>query len=97
MTEDEVAAFTARADIDAVRAYRDAVGLRTREVVAALAPSGWAEIVGPADAARAPDGFRAHVGHPRAFELGDSAITHNATHLGEAVTIRSLAGLALGI
>ena len=31
------------------------------------------------------------------IELGTSAITHNAVHLGEAATIRSLAGISLGI
>jgi len=31
------------------------------------------------------------------IELGPSAITHNAVHLGEAATIRSLAGISLGI
>lgn len=97
MTEDEVAEFTARADIAAVRAYRDAVGLKTRDVAAALGPAGWADILSTADAARAPGRFRTFVGQPRALELGHSAITHNAMHLGEAVTIRSLAGFALGI
>ncbi len=92
MTDEEVAEFTARADIGAVRAYRDAVGLRTREVVAALAPDAWAEIIGPAEAAPVPGGFRAFVGQSRALELGTSAITHNAMHLGEVVTIRGLAG-----
>ncbi|MBI1847711.1 MAG: DinB family protein [Candidatus Rokubacteria bacterium] len=95
MTEDEVADFTARADIAAVRAYRDAVGLRTRDVAAALGPGAWAEILSTADAVRVPAGFRAFVGQPRAFELGTSAITHNAMHLGEAVTIRGLAGFPL--
>lgn len=97
MTEDEVAEFTVRADVAAVRAYRDAVGLRTRDVAAALGPAGYAEIVSAADDARAPGDFRALAGQPRALELGTSAITHNAMHLGEAVTIRSLAGFALGI
>jgi hypothetical protein len=96
MTEDEVAEFTARADIDAVRAYRDAVGLKTRDVAAALAPGSWAETLSTADAARVPAGFQAFVGQPRALELGTSAILHNAMHLGEAVTIRGLAGFALG-
>jgi hypothetical protein len=56
-----------------------------------------AEILSTADAARVPGDFRALVGQPRALELGTWAITHNAMHLGEAVTIRSLAGFALGI
>jgi hypothetical protein len=87
MTEEELNTFAARADIAAVCAYRDAVGIRTREVVATLAPDRWME---PMDATRAPAWFRVFDGQPRALELGTSAITHNAMHLGEAVTIRSL-------
>jgi hypothetical protein len=93
MTDDEVAELTARADVAAVRAYRDAVGQRTREVVATLGAAAGKEIVGEADAARAAlAGFQAFVGQSRAFELGHSAVTHNAMHLGEAVTLRGLAG-----
>jgi len=95
MTEDELTDFAGRVAIAAVRAYRDAVGLRTREVIAALGPAGWTDLVGTADAARLPGWFQAFVGQPRAFELGTSAITHNAIHLGEAVTVRSLAGRAV--
>jgi hypothetical protein len=92
MTGDELTEFAARADIAAVRAYRDAVGLKTRAVVAALNAAGWDEPVSPADAARVPDWFTVFVGQSRSFELGTSAITHNAIHLGEAVTLRRLAG-----
>ncbi|PYN85488.1 MAG: hypothetical protein DMD87_23215 [Candidatus Rokuibacteriota bacterium] len=92
MTEDELTEFATRADIGAIRAYRDAVGRRTRDVVEALGAARWAELVGPADAARVPDSFKVFLGQPRAFELGTSAITHNAIHLGEAVTIRGLVG-----
>jgi hypothetical protein len=96
MTEDELTEFVASADIAAIRAYRDAVGRRTRDVVETLGPASWAELVSPADAARVPDWFKVFVGQPRAIELGTSAITHNAIHLGEAVTIRSLVGAARG-
>ena len=96
MTEEELTEFAARADIAAVCAYRDAVGLRTRDIVATLGPASWAESVSTVDAARVPDWFKVFVGQPRALELGTSAITHNAIHLGEAVTIRSLAGRAVG-
>jgi hypothetical protein len=96
MTEDELTEFTTAADIAEIRAYRDAVGRRTQDVVATLAPASWMELVSTADAARVPKWFKAFVGQPRAFELGTSAITHNAIHLGEAVTIRSLVGVALG-
>jgi len=93
MTEEELTAFSARVDIATVRAYRDAVGLRTRDVVATLGPANWEQPFSATDASRAPEWFRVFVGQPRAIELGTSAITHNAIHLGEAVTIRSL-GLA---
>ncbi|SRR5712692_10069924 len=109
MTDDEVSEFTAHADIAAVRAYRSAVGLRTREVVTALRPEAWDEILGIAEttAANAAGafargwvdgvGYRAWQGHSRAAQLASSAIAHNAMHLGEAITIRSQAGFALGI
>ena len=93
MTEGELTEFAARADIGAVRAYRDAVGLRTRDVVAAVEPASWLEVESTVDTARLPDWFKPFIGQPRALELGTSAITHNAIHLGEAVTIRSLASL----
>lgn len=93
MTENQLTEVSASVDIGAGRAYRDAVGLRTREIVATLEPARWDKPVSTVDAARVPDWFKAFVGQPRALELGTSAITHNAIHLGEAVTIRSLAGL----
>jgi hypothetical protein len=110
MTGDEVAELTGRADVAAVRAYRDAVGRRTREVVRALAPAAWEEPVGPADTARAAAagafgpragwvdgvGFRAWQDQSRAARLAGAALRHNALHLGEAVTLRGLAGRGLG-
>ena len=107
MTDDEVTEMTARADISAVRAYRSAVGLRTREVVLALRPEAWDEIVGVEDIKRGAvaGAFRDWVeganypwlGWTRGEQLASSAVRHNAAHLGEAVTIRGLAGFALGI
>ena len=107
MTEDEVAEMTGRADVTAVRAYRTAVGLRTREVLLALRPEAWDEIVGVDDIERAAGAgaFRDWVpgtnypwlGWSRAEQLASSALRHNAAHIGEAVTIRSLAGLALRV
>src|SRR5262249_25594966 len=49
MTHDEVAALTANADVAAVRAYRSAVGRRTREVVQALPADAWDAAIGEAD------------------------------------------------
>jgi DinB superfamily len=109
MTDDEVSELSTRADVAAVRAYRSGVGLRTREVVTALRPEAWDEILGiaetaPANAAGAfargwtdGVGYPAWQGHSRAAQLASSAIAHNALHLGEAITIRSQAGFGLGI
>ena len=111
MADGEVADLTKRADVQAVRAYRTAVGRRTRDVVRELRPGAWDEVLGLADTARAaavgafaPNtawvndiGYKPWQGHSRAAQLASSAIAHNAMHLGEAVTIRSLAGFALGI
>src|SRR3989304_1828495 len=52
MTEDEVADLSARIDPSVVKAYRSAVGRRTREVVVALRAAAWEEIIGPADGER---------------------------------------------
>src|SRR3972149_1085747 len=53
MTKDEVADLSARIDPSVVKAYRSAVGRRTREVVVALRAAAWEEIIGPADVERA--------------------------------------------
>jgi hypothetical protein len=111
MLPDDVDSLTRGADIAAVKAYRAAVGQRTQEVVRALEPGAWDEILGITDTGRAADagafasnvpwvagvGYRAWQGHSRAVQLASSGIAHNAMHLGEAVTIRSLAGFPLGI
>jgi hypothetical protein len=111
MTKGEVADLSRRADVDAVRAYRSAVGRQTRDVVSGLRPDAWEDIVGLVDTARAaaagafaPNtawvegvGYKPWQGHTRAAQLAASAIRHNAVHLGEAITVRSLAGFPLGI
>jgi hypothetical protein len=111
MTDDEVSQVSAKADLAGVRAYRDAVGRRTREVVRALAPAAWEESVEIADTARAgaagalgPNagwvdgvGFRPWQDQSRAARLAGAALRHNALHLGEAVTIRGLAGRSVGM
>jgi hypothetical protein len=106
MTENEVADLTARVDLVAVRAYRDAVGRRTREVAAALPATAWDEAVGSGDLRRAQQqgafGAVAELiaqewqDKPRAVRLGATAVGHNAMHLGEAVTILSQAGPQTG-
>jgi hypothetical protein len=111
MTDDEVSELTRGADVVAVRAYRDAVGRRTREVVRTLAPAAWDEPVTAADTTRAAAagafgpkaGWVDGMGYPpwqeqsRAARLSGAALRHNAMHMGEAVTVRGLAGRGLGV
>jgi DinB superfamily len=111
MTAAEVAELSERADVAAVRAYRSAVGIRTREVVQSLPLAAWDEILGLEDTMRAavtgafgPNdewidgvGHRPWQGHTRGHQLGQTAIRHNTAHIGEGVTVRGLAGLGLGV
>ena len=111
MTGLDVDDLTTRANVDAVRAYRRAVGLRTQDVARALGRDDWDELIDFTDTARAAAagafapstpwvegvGYKPWQGHSRATQLASSAIAHNAMHLGEAVTIRSLAGFPLGV
>lgn len=107
MTDQEVADLTAHADIAAVRAYRSAVGRRTQEVVRAMRPDAWDEIVAAPDIRRAAavgalrdwvEGAKyPWLGWTRAEQLASSALRHNAAHIGEAVTIRGIAGVGLDI
>jgi DinB superfamily len=111
MTDDEVSELTRRADVAAVRAYRDAVGRRTRDVVRALLPTAWDEPVTLADTTRAaaagafgPNagwvdgvGFKPWQDQSRAARLSSAALRHNAMHIGEAVTVRGLASRGVGI
>jgi hypothetical protein len=110
MTDAEVTELSARADVAGVRAYRDAVGLRTRETIAALPSAAWDEIIGVTDTSRAAAtgafgasagwredaGFPSWQDHSRGARLAGSALRHNAMHLGEIVTVRSQAGAPVG-
>ena len=110
MTADEVAALSEQADLGAVQRYRSAVGVRTREVIQTLPARAWDEILSLADTSRAAAvgafgphddweegvGHRPWQGHTRGHQLGQTAIRHNTAHIGEAVTVRSLAGFGLG-
>jgi hypothetical protein len=107
MTDDEVGDLTARADIDSVRAYRSAVGRRTRDVVLAFRPEAWDEIIGLEDIARAaatgalrdyrPGQKYPWQGASRWQQLSSSAAGHNILHHGEAITVRGLGGFGLGM
>jgi hypothetical protein len=83
------------------------VGRRPQEIVRTLRPDAWDEIVEIPDIRRAAavGALRdwvegAHypwLGWRCAEQLGSSALRHNSAHIGEAVTIRSIAGVGLDI
>jgi DinB family protein len=107
MTDAEVTDLTRRLDLAAARAYRNAVGKRTREIAAKLRVGAWDEIVTPLDVNRAvaAGAFGPHAGWvekfwqgaSRASRLGATALTHTAMHLGEAAAIRGLLGAPVGL
>lgn len=106
MTSSEVADLTRQIDLPALRDYRDAVGRRTREVVAAFEPEDWEGECTAAAVARAADEgafgrltemlVKLFTGRPRAMLLSGMAILHPARRLGEVTTIRGLGGFANG-
>ncbi|MET0850923.1 MAG: DinB family protein [Candidatus Rokuibacteriota bacterium] len=107
MTSAEVSDLTGRIDIGALREYRDAVGLRTRENVSAFKAQDW-EGVTTAERlqqAAADGGFgsrvdrmvQAFTGRPRAAVLSGIALFHSIGHLGEAVTVRGAGGFGTGV
>jgi len=107
MTDDEVADFSACVDIATMRAYRAAVGKRTREVVSALGPGEWEQLQDEDAMQRALAAgaigenarwlTQVFGGKSKALILGHVGTGHNFWHLGEAMTVRSLAGLRLPI
>jgi hypothetical protein len=107
MTSDEVTELTDRIDIGALREYRDAVGLRTREIVGGFKPQDWqgtvtAEAVQRAAAdgafgARTEALVKGFPGRPRAAILSGIALMHSAGHMGEAATVRSAGGFGTGV
>ena len=105
MTESEVADLSEQIDLAAVAEYRSAVGKSVRQFVEELRPEDWTGDVDASDIQRAvsqgafgPNAgwlettFR---GRSRAGVLSFITVIHNAEHLGEALTVRSLAGLGL--
>ena len=95
-----------RLDLDALAGYRSAVGWRTREVVRSLAASSWDEGIVEVDTARAAAAGAFSAGaewvpgfwrkQTRSTRLG-AVCTHNAMHVGEAATVRGLAGEGKGL
>jgi hypothetical protein len=107
MNDDEVAEFTASAEISAIREYRTAVGLRTREVVTALPAEQFSAPIDAAllrrsfdEGAIAPEGgwLRGFLdGKANEFVLCHACLRHNFMHIGEAMCVRSLIGHALPV
>ena len=107
MSDDEVADFTVQIDITALRAYRNAVGARTIEVVSAMRPDELDEVIDMErikkayedgsilKAAAWLEGFIA--GKTKAFALGHTITAHNYMHLGEAFCLRSMMGARLPV
>ena len=107
MTSAEVTELTQQIDVGALREYRDAVGLRTREIVGGFKDGDWEGRVDAAAVERAAaDGaFGARTeaivkgmpGRPRAAVLSGIAVIHPAAHMGEASTVREAGGFGTGI
>jgi hypothetical protein len=107
MSDEEVADFTQRVNIEALRAYRAAVGRRTKEVVSAMRPEELDEIIDADHVERAyADGvigeqaawIRGFIGgKTKAYLLGHVGNGHNFMHLGEAWCVRSLLGHRLPV
>jgi DinB family protein len=107
MTSAEVTELTRQIDVEALREYRDAVGLRTREVVGGFGPGDWggqvaAEAVNRA-AGEGAFGSRTEMmvkmfpGRPRTMVLSTIALFHSAGHMGEAATVRTAGGFGSGV
>lgn len=98
MTHDEIAALSDTLDLEALRAYRLAVGLRTREIVQQLAPAGFGRKIAPGglrrirdqgDVLAAADEIVIHWSkRTKAGLLLMPATRHNFLHLNEATRIR---------
>ena len=105
MTSDEVTAFGARVDLDAMREYWRAVGDRTLETVRRDGDRGWEDAVDPArmrriiretgDYGPRVDANRVeafYAGMTRALAFGHMALTHTFAHFGEATVVRGMLG-----
>lgn len=107
MTADEVAAVSDAIDVAALREYRNEVGRRTRERLSGLTDADWEGRVEAGDMqraadvgalGRAADGMRQFfTGQRRSGMLTGIVSVHNAEHIGEALTVRSLGGFGLGV
>jgi hypothetical protein len=102
MSSAEVDELSARVDLASLRAYRVAVGRRTREVIGALGAEDLDLTATEADVSRArKDGAFATgaewvegiwAGTTRGFLLGRNGIVHNAMHFAEIGIVRAALG-----
>ena len=107
MSTAEVTDLSGQIELGALREYRDAVGLRTREIVSGFKADGWDGVISPESVQRAAtDGAfgartealsKAFPGRPRSAVLNNIALFHSAGHMGEAVTVRAAGGFGTGI
>jgi hypothetical protein len=107
MSKAEVAELSETVDIAALRDYRDAVGLRTREILATYGPKDWEGEVDAAAAERAGAlgcfGARTEAlvkgmtGRPRRAVLSSIVVMHSAMHMGEGATVRAAGGFGTGV
>jgi hypothetical protein len=107
MTSPEVTELSGQIDPAALRAYRDAVGLRTREVVSSFGDTDWKGTIDADNVQRAAaeGGFGARVealskafgGRPKGAVLSGIALMHPVGHMGEAATVRTAGGFGTGI
>lgn len=103
MTMAEVVDLSDRVDLPALMAYWDAVGRRTRGVVASLRPSDLDEVVGPERVHRVVERLVAGPSgraleelwqeRTRGYFLAWLPLTHNFEHVGQADLIRGMLGL----
>ena len=106
MTPAEVSDFSQRVDLDGLLSYRLAVARRTREVIEQLDDAWLEQPMSPDEVARlrALGTYAEHAGwmgelwasKPRLWFLWLHT-GHCYMHLGEAITVRSLGGRALGL
>jgi len=102
MGDAEVREISDRIDIPAIRAYRVAVGRRSRAIVAALPPGEWWQPVDPANiqhlfdedalAGEASELAQVWSGWKKAGMLTMPASRHSFTHLNEAREVRRKVG-----
>jgi hypothetical protein len=107
MSKAEVAELSAAVDIAALKDYRDAVGLRTREILGTYGPKDWEGEVEGAAAERAGAlgcfGPRTEAlvkgmtGRPRRAVLSGIVVMHSAMHMGEGATVRAAGGFGTGV